>query len=243
MEFNRLLELAQQADRQQRCRFTPFLTPPEAVLAMAAAKRAQVNGELFGGYENAERCMARFAPLMAQLTPYPIVALEIRWPHQDAPEHRDLLGGLMGLGIKRARVGDITLMPDRAYLFVESALAELVAQSLTEAGRIKLNVRVTQTLPELATPEGEALHFTVQSSRLDAIVSDAFHLSRGNAAELIEAGAVKLCHVPTLRPDARVNAGDAISVRGYGRLQVEAIGEPTRKGRLPVNATRFGSIR
>ncbi len=81
------------------------------------------------------------------------------------------------------------------------------------------------------------------SPRLDAVVGDGFHLSRGDAAELIEAGAVKLRHMPTLRPDARVAEGDAISVRGYGRLRVEAIGSPTRKGRLPVTLTRFGAPR
>ena len=240
MEFSRLLELAEQADRQQRCRFTPFLTPPEAELALAAAKRARVLVDLSGGYDGAERRMARFVPQSAEPEPYPIAALEVCWPRQDAPEHRDLLGALMGLGIKRARVGDITLLPDRAYLFVERALMELVAQSLTEAGRIRLRVQVAQALPELIAPEGETLHFTVQTPRLDAVVGDGFHLSRGKAAELIEAGDVKLRHQPMLRPDARVEIGDAVSVRGYGRLQVENIGEPTRKGRLPVSAVRFG---
>ena len=60
--FSRLLELAEQADRQQRARITAFLTPPEAELAIAAGKRARVNGSLSGGYEGAERQMARFSP-------------------------------------------------------------------------------------------------------------------------------------------------------------------------------------
>lgn len=243
MEFSRLLELAEQADRQDRSRFTPFLTPPEAELALAAAKRARVNGELFGGYEGAERRMARFSPMLAEPEPFPIAALEITWPHQEAPEHRDLLGGLMGLGVKRARAGDIVLLPDKAYLFVETTLAGMIAQGLVEAGRVRLTVRAGAILPDLAAPEGEEQRFTVQTPRLDAVVADGFHLSRGNAAELIEAGAVKLRHMPTLRPDARVEAGDAISVRGFGRLRIEEFGEPTRKGRLPVRVTRFGSNR
>jgi len=243
IEFSRLLELAEQADRQERSRFTPFLTPPEAELAIAASKRMRVSVELFGGYEGAERRMARFATPQSEPESFPIASLEISWPRQDAPEHRDLLGGLMGLGVKRARMGDIALLPDKAYLFVETALAEMIAGSLTEAGRARLTVRITDTLPELTAPVGEQQHFTVQTPRLDAIVADGFHLSRGNAAELIEAGAVKLRHAPMLRPDARVEAGDAISVRGFGRLMIEEFGEPTRKGRLPVRITRFGSNR
>jgi RNA-binding protein YlmH len=54
---------------------------------------------------------------------------------------------------------------------------------------------------------------------------------------------VKLCHAPELRPDAKVEEGDAISVRGYGRLRVDSFGTTTRKGRLPVKVTRYGASR
>ena len=241
--FSRLLELAEQADRQQRARITAFLTPPEAELAMAAGKRARVNGSLFGGYEGAERQMARFSPDGEPDGPFPITAIEITWPHQQAPGHRDLLGSVMALGLDRSRIGDIVLLPDKAYLFAEATLAGEIARGLMEAGHIRLSVRLTDTLPELPAPEGEAMAFTVQSPRLDAVVADGFHLSRGSAAELITSGAVKLRYVPTLRPDARVEEGDAISVRGYGRLRVDGFGETTRKGRLPVKVTRFGTNR
>ena len=50
ISFQRLLELAQRTDRIGRCGFTPFLTPPEAELAQAAARRCGVEAELFGGY-------------------------------------------------------------------------------------------------------------------------------------------------------------------------------------------------
>lgn len=243
MEFDRLLELASQAQRQGRCRFTPFLTPPEAELALAAAKRAGVAVELAGGYEGAERCMARFAPADAAPQPFPLAAVELTWPGQDAPAHRDLLGALMGLGVKRDRTGDIAVAQGRATLFVEAAMGPLVAEGMVSAGRARLAARLLESVDALPAPQGEEVRITVMSPRLDAVVADGFHLSRGDAAELIEAGAVKLRHAPTLRPDARVARGDAISVRGYGRLRVDEIGQPTRKGRLPVALTRFGAPR
>ena len=108
---------------------------------------------------------------------------------------------------------------------------------------VPFTIRFPEPPAALDAQAGEELHFTVQSPRLDALVADGFHLARGDAAELILAGAVKLRHSPTLRPDARVEAGDAISVRGYGRLRIDAIGEPIRKGRLPVRLTRYGAAR
>ncbi|MDD3213651.1 MAG: YlmH/Sll1252 family protein [Eubacteriales bacterium] len=243
LPFSRLLELAEQADRQQRVRFTPFLTPPEAELAQAAAKRAGVAVTLNGGYPDAERQMARFVPMGEAPEPFPITALAICWPRQKAPEHRDLLGAVMALGIRRDRLGDIALSADGAWLFAETSLAEQIANGLQEAGRVKLTVNVTEGLPLLAAPTGEERRCTVQSPRLDAVVAEGFQLSRGAAADLIAAGAVKLRHMLTLRADARVEAGDAISVRGYGRLRIDTFGDPTRKGRLPILMTRFGASR
>lgn len=241
--FSRLLEIAQQADRQGRCRFTPFLTPPEAELAEAAAKRANVDVVLFGGYDDAERRMARFTPPFTGEEPFPVKAMQITWFGAQAPQHRDLLGSVMGLGVQRSRIGDIVLLAQEAYLFAEQTLAEVIAQSLLEAGRISLSVRVLDTMPALENQAGEAKRGTVASPRLDAVVAEGFHLSRGAAAELITAGNVKLRHAPVLRPDARVEAGDAISVRGHGRLRVDAFGDSNRKGRFPILYTRFGAVR
>lgn len=243
LPFSRLLELAAQADRRQCPRFTPFLTPPEAALAQAAAKRAGVEATLSGGYPDAERQMARFSPTDGETEAFPITALEIRWPRQKAPAHRDLLGAVMALGIRRDRLGDIVLSGDGAWLFAEAALAEQIAQGLLEAGHVKLTVSVADGLPQLSAPAGEERRCTVQSPRLDAVVAEGFQLSRGAAADLIAAGAVKLKHALTLHADARVEAGDVISVRGYGRLRIDAVGEPTRKGRLPILLTRFGASR
>ena len=172
---------------------------------------------------------------------YPIVALEMRWPHQSAPGHRDVLGSVMGLGIKRSCIGDIVLEAERGYLFAERQMADHIARSLVSAGRIRLQVEPIEGLPQLEPPKGVEKHDTVSSMRLDAVIAAGLNLSRGDAAELITAGHVKLRHLPTERTDARVQEGDAISVRGHGRLVVEEVGNPTKKGRLPLRLIRYGT--
>ena len=174
---------------------------------------------------------------------FPIAALELTWPHQTAPGHRDVLGSVMGLGISRPCVGDIVVEDSRAYVFLEASLAQHAADALTSAGRVHLRVRLLDAWPDVAPPEGTELRDTVSSLRLDAVVSGGFGLSRAAAAELIAAGRVKLRHVPAVRPDARVGEGDAISARGYGRLVVTEVGQPNRKGRLPVRLIRYGAGR
>lgn len=220
--------------------FSEFLTPPQAQLAFAAAREAGVTAELSGGYEDAERQMVRFLAADGWDEPYPISALQLTWPHQSAPTHRDLLGSVMGLGIRRGMVGDIVVEEEQAYLFAETAMCQHIASVLTSAGRVHLQVTQLDELPVPVPPEGREVRDTVSSPRLDAVISGGFSISRAKAAALINAGHVKLRHVPCIRTDAHVNAGDVISVRGLGRLKLCEIGQPTRKGRYPLNMIRYG---
>ncbi len=236
----RLTELAARADRMGSPTFTEFLTPPQLTLAQAAAREAGVTAEPFGGYEDAERQMVRFSPLDGWEEPYPISALALTWPHQAAPTHRDLLGSVMGLGIRRGLVGDIVVEPEVAYLFAETAMCQHIAATLASAGRIHLQVEQLETLPVPTPPEGREVRDTVTSPRLEAMVASGLTLARSKAAALITAGHVKLRHTPCIRTDAHVAPGDAISVRGLGRLKLCEIGQPTRKGRYPVTMLRFG---
>ena len=236
---HRLDELAARTSRTGRPCYTGFLSPAEAQWAYASSRRQRVNVSFEGGFEDAERRIACFWE-DEEPDDYPLTALEMTWPHQCAPGHRDVLGSVMGLGIKRSLVGDIVILQESGYLFAERQMAQHIAQTLASAGRIRLQLRVLDELPQLEPPKGVEVRDTVASLRLDAVVAGGFHLSRTDAAELIAAGHVKLRHLPTERTDARVGEGDAISVRGYGRLVVEQVGSPTKKGRLPLILMRYG---
>ena len=81
---------------------------------------------------------------------------------------------------------------------------------------------------------------TLASQRLDAFVSAGYDLSRSEAQKRINAGLVKLNHLPNQRTDAHVEAGDLISVRGSGRMKVEEILGQTRRGRLAAQNFQYG---
>lgn len=76
------------------------------------------------------------------------------------------------------------------------------------------------------------------SPRLDAVVKALIGTSREEAARLIAAGLVSLNHLPSLSASAPVREGDCLSVRGKGRYMVDALGPPTRKGRLALSARK-----
>ena len=236
----RLEEQARRCGQTGVACFTDFLTPPEADQALRAAQREGVSASLNGGYEDAERKMARFAPDPDNGEPFPITTLHLTWPRQDAPTHRDILGSVMGLGLQRRCIGDIVVEREHALLFSESKMAEHLCQSLLSAGRTRLQVRVTDAPIAVQPAQGAEVRDTVASLRLDAVVAAGYHLSRAKAAALVAAGQVKLRHIPNEHIDAQVAQGDAISVRGLGRLTVTAVGQPTKKGRFPLTILRYG---
>ncbi|MDD3335376.1 MAG: YlmH/Sll1252 family protein [Eubacteriales bacterium] len=236
----RLDEMATRCDSSGVACFSDFLSPPEAEWAKLAARKAQVSVTLCGGYEDAERMMACFSIVSELEEPFPIANLRLTWPHQSAPQHRDLLGSVMGLGIQRRCVGDIVVEAEQAFVFVEERLASHLKDNLLSAGKIHLQVEMTEELPVTAQSVGREVRDTVASLRLDAVLASGFRLSRASASELIRSGQVKLRHMAEQRIDAQVSVGSIISVRGYGRLALQEIGALTKKGRYPLTMLLYG---
>lgn len=240
-EKKRLSELALRAVYTGRPQFTRFLEPSMERDALAAAREAGAQLTLFGGYDGAERRMAAFHD-GAPPENFPIAALALKWnPKFADAKHRDLLGAVMGLGLDRDATGDICLsdQPGAAYLFCTEDVAGYIMGSLESAGRASLRIDRADEL-RIAPPEGESLRVTVQNLRLDAVLAAGYRLSRSEAQRLISAGLVKRNHLPEERGDVRLESGDLISARGYGRLRIDEIQGETRKGRIGLILFRYG---
>ena len=80
---------------------------------------------------------------------------------------------------------------------------------------------------------------TVASPRLDGVVAALCNLSREAAKEKITAGDVEQNYEAVERPDAAVNAGDAVSVRGVGKFCIDSVSDPTKKGRYRLLAKKY----
>lgn len=243
LEIKRLRELALRAAYTGQAAFTRFLEPPMEREALAAAAAAGVHAAFFGGYPDAERRIAAFcadeAPTEAD---YPLACLELRWnPKYACPGHRDLLGAVMGLGLERDATGDIVpcAVEGSACLFAHRDVESYICANLEAAGRAALHVRALEQLPALRPPEGTQLRATVSSERLDAVVAAGLKLSRSEAQRLIESGLVKRNHIVEQRGDQRLEEGDLLSVRGYGRMKIIEFEGRTRKGRLAVRIFRY----
>ncbi|NJP41059.1 RNA-binding protein [Oscillospiraceae bacterium HV4-5-C5C] len=222
---------------------THFLNPVEAeALRLAVAgQRQAVTLTFYGGFEGAERQLAvvtelRSAPCAAADV---ISAVAVRHRPQDELGHRDLLGAVLGLGLKREAIGDIVPGPV-AYLICQSSLADFIAAELTQVGPFGVTAGV---IPLGALPprleQLEEQTGTVASARLDAVLAAIFHLARGKASAYILSGKVQLACALCQKPDREVSSGQVISVRGLGRAKILTLGGQSRKGRLIIRYGRY----
>ena len=248
------LLLSRILDRQRKARngggpvCTDFLSPREQALASDLLRLSHTPDDSYlftGGVPDAERKILCFLPdwmSPEDLTPeaLPIGAVRATWRDGETLSHRDLLGGLMGLGITRGKIGDIEVSAESADVLILDSLREFLLQNWTSAGRVKL--QVSQIAPDaVRVPERQVqeIRDTVSSVRLDAVIASGFRLSRGKAAELVNAGRVQVNWLDCAKPDRILQPGDSVSARGFGRFTLSRIGEPTRKGRLPIFITRY----
>ena len=215
-------DLADAAFSRGIARYSAFLSDREQDLARAALGRAGVrDGWRFdGGWPEAERRVLCLEPEYSYgECPVRCVQLQCRaLPGAALPAHKDYLGSLMGLALKREALGDILLPADAlgtAYVF---ALEEI---------------------PAFPAPERQLLTATVSSLRLDAVLSAMLHVSRGTAAELIEAGRVEINHLPVEKPHAPVYEQDVFTVRGKGRFRLTALPGKSKKDRSIIEFFQY----
>lgn len=235
---SRMEDLAAQCQRRSVITHSHFLTPAEQIQIANIAFMPESDGSsvLFGGTEESERKILFFLP-------YYMTEEDLDWSETitilesrcrfGKPGHRDYLGSLMGLGIRREFLGDIWLEEENSYLFCMRTVKDTILNELKQVGRNAVSIR------EISPGELPGLHrqmrserFTVMSPRLDAVVAGMFRLSRTEGAERIRQGLVQHNYQECLKTDAPVREGDVISLRGRGKGIVSAFEGTTRRGRM-----------
>ena len=236
----RLGDLVQVVRQRGTSRSTPFLSDRQQELARAALAGLGFEGYAFdGGYPDAERRILRLFGEYGAQEPLPAVCLFAQTLRADrALTHRDYLGALMSLGIRRECIGDILLSEDGAYLFVLDTVAPLVCDELSSVGRCSVCVRAGRAEELPGREERPAQTATVASLRLDAVLAAMLHISRGDAVQLVKSGMVEVNHVSTVSAHYEVFENDVFSIRGRGKYKLCGVGAKSRKGRTMESAGR-----
>ncbi|MBQ6314030.1 MAG: RNA-binding protein [Mogibacterium sp.] len=240
-------------DKIEQCRdgyyvtFTGLLDSHEQFLARSASRNASgVRTLMYGGYEGAERrmlvCVPSDIPMSdEEATEDLLCVVRVTKPAISKQlTHRDYLGAMLGLGIDRSVTGDILVRDDGADIIVVPEIADFLLREYEQVGRTVIRTERFH-ISELIIPEArtQIIHDTVPSVRLDNIVSSAFKISRSKAAEAIRGGIVSVDHIECLKPDARVEEGSILVLRGKGKAVLKELGGESKKGRIWISIEKY----
>ena len=236
-------DLAEKTLRDQEPQWTGFLEPPDREQVQAVLGwNPRVRFNSFGGYAKAERRrMVIYPDYYIVETIQPALSfLEIIVNSPEPLSHRDYLGAILSLGLKREKLGDLLIAPDRCQLVVVPELADFLKIHLQKVGNH--SAELAEIDPEQLNPPQQrekVIRSTVASLRLDAIAGLGFGESRTKMVREIRSERVKVNWKIAKNPDTPLEPGAVISIRGRGRVIFKEITGTSKKGRIGIVLIRM----
>ena len=193
-----------------------------------------------GGYEEAERSVVSIYPFYME---YEDIEKQLRFLQIEGNfkfktiSHKDYLGSLMNLGIKREKVGDIIIHENFCQVIVSADICDFVIMNLEKVSRNNVKVKeISKNEIIYNPPNYKEISFTITSSRLDCVISGLYNISRQESMKFINGEKVQVNYEKITSPSKEVRDDSLISVRGKGRAKITNIGELTKKGKIKIKA-------
>ena len=209
---------------ENRNTVTKFLTNFEQIVLsqIVAYNYSDFKVEFFGGFDDAERKKAKIISNEYYEIDYDIVCLKAKFNNKfNKIEHRNILGAIHNLGINFNRFGDIIVLENEVYIFVDEEIADVISMEFTKAGRVNLNFERVDLSDVNIEKKYEDFEIVSSSFRIDSIVAKITNKSRSKVKEFLEQDFIKLNHVILRNGEKTCTTDDIISIRKYGRFVVK----------------------
>ncbi len=231
---------------------TDFLDMYQKKICEKVIQEIKVNNyTFFGGFEGADKNMLIFYPEKLENLfknnkfnyNTLIRAINIILPSElyDKYHHKDYLSGLMKLGIKREKCGDILTRRDGAYIIVTAEMAKYIKEGLAQLTRFsKSNIEIIN-IEDIEIPQIEKDHtvIIVPAMRLDSIVSEIIHTSRNKANEIIDEQRVFVNYENETRKSKEIKEEDIIVIRGKGKFKILSKQGTTKTGKILLKIEKY----
>lgn len=233
---NRFKELHNRSATRNIYVYSDFLNAYEQALL---ENEIRYGYTLYGGYPDAERKIACFGDERELCyepdPPLTIICISpLSHKFSDDLTHRDFLGSLIGLGIKRETLGDILISNNKGYLICLETIAQFIKDNLTKVKHTSVSCEFCTEIPTEDLPKPTEKMVIVSSLRLDVLISGVYDISRSKSSALIEGEKVFINGKLTKSNSINIENGSMISVRGYGRFRYTEVLGTTRKDRIRI---------
>ena len=253
----KILDKIQYASQKNQIQTTDFLDGYQQKIAQKVLQQVKYQeGIFYGGYEEAERKMLflfpekLFALLKEKLQEDKMIqkemkAITIKLPNdlKGKYRHRDYLSGIMKLGIKREKIGDILVREDGADILVQEEMLTYLLSNLSELTRFQKAEILAKEISEIEVVpiQLEEITILVSQLRLDVVVSELVHTSRTKVEEIIMQERVLVNYETKTKNATMLQVGDLLTIRGKGKFKVGEVICQTTKGKLRVKVERYMS--
>ncbi len=181
-------------------KFSSFLDGRQRRLAEEVLRQMHCTRYAYeGGSAYAERKMLGVYPdyMEADALAWPMQVLRFVFHKNYALSHRDVLGSLMALQIKRELLGDIYVTEGLAEIVVQESIAEFIRTNVQKIGRVGVRVETADALTLAAEPKLKALN------RYGGIVSIGQCAVAGHRLEPHQGNGIDSCR----KGDGELSAG------------------------------------
>ena len=230
--------------------YTDFLDMYQISLVENFLKKIKFeNYKIYGGYDDAERKILIVYPekyddnmLEKNYSKLlKVVRVTLDEEEKGKYSHRNYLGGIVKLDLRREKVGDILVDNDGADIIVVEDFSEILKKELPSLKRFENSKVEKFELKDLRKKEIriEDVKIIVPSLRLDNIVSDLARTSRSKAAQIIAQERVFVNGQNETKLSKQIKLNDVITIRGKGRFVIKEFDGTTRSGRTVIVVEKY----
>lgn len=220
--------------------YTKYFYPPQITKKILDIAIGNLRFKKYGLNDDCEKNMIAIYPSeFEEILDFPVVFFKIQNGSKFKElAHKDYLGSILGIGIKRELLGDLIVENDCCYGVASEESFKIIEEKLQIVGR---NPVVVSKITKDEVPQGkyEEIFTTVASLRLDNIVPSLINLSRNKALELIENGSVSVNYSLEKDKSRILKKEDVITISKKGKyIFVKQEGE-SKKGKLRIYIKKF----
>ena len=245
-ELETLLEYAEKALKRRKQIWTPFVSAP--IIEEVKNKFNNLHDitcQFEGGYPKAERKRICFVMAEEKITSsnlsIPIKGIYLKGNFLfDRAKQNEFRDFLHLLDVQDDEIGDIWLIRDRgAQAICSEKYANLMHQKFGKLRDVEIKIEsISIRDMEIPFTRPEKVINTVEAStRIDAIASAGFGLSRSKITALIKQGSLRLNWELNNQPSKLVDIGDLIHLEKKGSLKILNI-DKTKKDRWRIKLLR-----
>lgn len=215
-----------------------FYTPGIWSKLMKFAGNLQLKIRSYGAFDEAERRIICFNCEDEYMMPVKLLSLLNKSKFHNL-QHKDYLGALMSLGIKREKIGDLIVQDSNCYCAVCEDIVEYLKSNLNYIAQCPCEVTEITDYSNLPVYNFQENQVISTSLRADCIVSSICGLSRSKSVDLLKSGKVLIDYIEVKEKDFELTLPTTITIRGKGKYKLLDVLGNSSSGRLKIQLKKF----